>query len=94
MGLGTILNDINYNKSYMCKTFKKLFNKSMSQYLLDIRLNYAANLLSISNDSLESIIEKIGLSSMPFFIKKFKEKFNCTPHSYRKTANNVHTHKS
>lgn len=84
MGLNTILEDINYNKSYICKTFKKLFNKNMTQYLLDIRLNYAANLISSSNDNLETIIEKIGINSLPFFIKKFKEKFNYTPHTYRK----------
>ena len=82
-GLGAILEQTNYDKSYICRTFKKYMNMSMSKYLLEVRLDYAATLLQITNNTVSDICEQIGIDSYPYFTVSFKKKFGYTPREFR-----------
>jgi len=83
-GLKGVLQDINYDKSYICREFKKHFNCTMTEYLLRTRLNFAANLLLTTNKTVADICFVVGLSSVPYFVRKFKELYGITPSGFRK----------
>jgi len=54
------------------------------KYILRYKMNYARQLLISSNESLQSISERIGFVDYNYFIKVFRLVFNDTPLSYRK----------
>lgn len=83
-GLPVILSFFNYEKSYMCHTFKKYLNITMTDYLNNLRLNYAANQLHFTSNSILSIAYESGFSSIAYFCRLFKKRFGCSPSVYRK----------
>lgn len=85
-GLNVLLDDFNYDRSYMCRTFKKHMGVSMSQYLCRIRLQYASLLLTSTNKTVTEIANDVGFSSTSCFNTKFKKEYKITPKEYRKST--------
>ena len=83
-GLVKILEGTNYDKSYICREFKKYFNCTMTEYLLHTRLGFAANMLLTTNKTISDICCEIGFNSIPYFVKKFKYFYNVPPSVFRK----------
>ncbi len=83
-GLAEILKDINYDRSYVCRAFKKYMGCSMSEHLLKVRLDIAAALLSTTDYTLEAISEAIGLEGIAYFSVAFKKKFGVSPGAFRR----------
>ena len=83
IGIPYIFSHFNYSKSHICNTFKKHMHISLTEYINKLRLNYAANLLKLTNNSLHYISQECGFSSLSYFNKLFKQHFNCTPAKYR-----------
>ena len=83
-GLNEILSPFYYSKEYICRSFKKYMNMTLTDYLNDQRLTLAAHSLTYTNDSILSICTDIGFSSASYFDKIFKAKYSCTPLIFRK----------
>jgi AraC-like DNA-binding protein len=83
--LPTLLKNCYFSKPYICKVFKKYMGVTMTDYLLQARLTYASSLLKYTDMSITDIVSEIGIISIPYFNKTFKEMFNTTPSNYRKT---------
>ena len=73
-----------YNQSYMCEKFKRVFGRTMTDYINDLRLARSAYLLSVSTYSLREICDLIGFNSLSYFNKLFKEYYGISPAKYRK----------
>ena len=84
-GINYIFANLNYSKSHICNTFKKHMHVSLTEYINDLRLNYAASLLKFTNNSLYDISQECGFSSLSYFNKLFKKKYNCTPAKFGKS---------
>ncbi len=80
---------LNFNKSYICKKFKDTFGMTLTEYINDLRIKQAAYLLSTTDYVLSEICEMIGLKSLPYFIKLFKECYHTTPANFRKKDSNL-----
>jgi len=52
-------------------------------YLRDIRLRRAAELLRQGGMSIDSIASKVGFASRSYFSRAFHEQFGCSPTDYR-----------
>ena len=74
----------NYNPVYFRKKFQNTFGISLFEHINNLRLSYAAYLLTYTNYSLSEICNAIGIESMSYFIKIFKSKYHKTPLQYRK----------
>ncbi|MFE5317273.1 helix-turn-helix domain-containing protein [Paenibacillus sp. NPDC056579] len=72
------------NADYFSRAFKKQFHKSPMEYLNEIRINQAKQLLVQSGESLRSIAQSVGFSDEYYFSRKFKEEIGCSPRSYSK----------
>lgn len=73
-----------------CRKFKKEFSVTFTQYIDNVRLEKAKELLLTSNLSIESISEHIGFSHVSRFYRSFKSLTNMTPKEFKK-INKLHT---
>lgn len=83
-----LLSSFTYNKSYISRAFKKYMGQTFTEYLNDIRFSSAYNLICFSNESIDSIMEKVGITNRTFFFKEIKRRYNTTPANLRKTTVN------
>jgi len=72
--------------SYLAKNTKLYFNQTVTEYINDIKLNTAANLLKHTNLSVIDISAECGFASINYFHKCFKKKFGVTPKKLRQAS--------
>lgn len=72
------------NQFYCCKLFKKIYSKTFSEYVLNIRIEKACQLLKNTDLTIEDISSKVGYKDYFYFNKVFKKQVGATPAKYRK----------
>ena len=72
------------NRSYFSTTFKSAVGKSPQQYLVDKRLNKAAELITTQGYSASAAALSSGYTDIFNFSKMFKRKFGLSPTAYAK----------
>ena len=82
-GLDFILKDIIYDKSYICRTFKKYMGCTMTEYLRECRIDYAMSLLLTTDKTVAQICEEVGFDSIPYFTNSFKKKYSLAPKHFK-----------
>lgn len=75
------------SKSTLMKTFKKTYHKTINQYLGEIRLEHAAQLLLHTTHRIYEIAEQCGFSDQNYFSKVFFKAYGITPSEYRNRGN-------
>lgn len=74
----------NCSVSKLCHNFKEKFNCSVFEYILDLRLNYAKNLLYFNPKiMIKDVALSCGFSNVSYFCYAYKQKFNITPSQSR-----------
>lgn len=76
------------SKEHISRSFRKHLGMTPSDYLNDIRLNYAANLLINTDISVLEISLEAGFENLSWFYRKFNEKYGVTPKKFREAKNN------
>lgn len=66
----------------LSRIFKDFSGVTIAEYISEVRLKKAAELLENTQISVYEIIEKIGLENESYFYKVFKARFRCTPKKY------------
>ncbi len=74
--------------SHFCRIFKKITKENFVNYVNKVRIEKAVNLIISTDDSINSIYEKVGFNSKNYFYKIFKMYYNTTPNQYRKNFEN------
>lgn len=72
------------NKHYLMREFKRCAGKSIMEYLTEVRLSKAKNLLRYSSKSIEEIAAETGFCHATHFIRTFRKSEQVTPLFYRK----------
>lgn len=72
------------NKDYLNRVFKKAHGISISQYLIQERMNLAGVLLRDPRYTINMVAEQVGYNNYPYFASSFKHYYNCTPSQYQK----------
>lgn len=75
---------VGFNSSYFSTLFKKETGINFVQYLSEIRMEKAKELLKETNLSVAAICEKVGYSDLKHFTKSFKKATGIKPNEYRK----------
>lgn len=75
--------EIHLNPSYLSHSFKKETGVTFLQYLNNLRIEKACELLSESDMTVEDIAFKVGYNSSSYFHKIFRTSMNITPKQYR-----------
>ena len=76
---------IGYNKRYFGKMFKKAFNISPLQYVMNKKVMSACQFLIGTNLSVREIAYKLGFENEFYFSRIFKNKTGKSPKAYRQT---------
>jgi AraC-like DNA-binding protein len=73
------------SRQYLGKIFTNRFQISPMQYLNRLRLNYAKELLAVTELSMQEVAIQSGFCDQSTFSKAFKEKIGMPPNLYRNT---------
>lgn len=79
-----IANFLGIDRTYLYRLFKKTYDMSPQQFIVDFRLKTAMNKLESSNMSVAEIAEYCGFNDASAFCHQFKKVYKNTPLSYRK----------
>lgn len=73
-------------KSYehLSRCMKEYFDTTPSEYINDLRLNYAANLCRNTRQPITDICYSCGFNNISYFYSLFNKKYSCTPLELRK----------
>ena len=74
---------IGYSPNYFSSTFKKQTGFAFQNYLQDLRLNFAMNILKFSDISVTEVCLESGFRTLSHFISTFKNKFGYPPEHFR-----------
>ena len=72
------------SREHLSRNVKKYFGKTLSEYVNDLRVNYAANLLLNTNTPVLDICFDCGFQNVSWFYDVFREKYGMSPNKFRK----------
>ncbi len=84
LSLELLADHIDLNASYLSVLFKKELGLNFSEYLINVRIDAAKDLLSRTNDSVADICTKVGYTDSRHFSRLFTKKVGVKPSDYRR----------
>lgn len=76
---------LNINSSYLSTQFKRCFGVNFVDYLTELRMNAAKELLMDPLHSTAEVASMVGYESANYFTRAFKKKVGMTPTDYRRS---------
>lgn len=76
-----ICSDIGFSKYYFCRTFKEITNKTATDYINDLRCQYAQKLLRSGDYNVSETCEMAGFSNLAYFSRIYKKYVGYPPSS-------------
>jgi len=74
---------VHFNPSYLSRLFKQMVGMNISDYISDIRVKKAKQMLENPNIKINSVAEALGYGTATNFTRFFKKATNMTPQEYR-----------
>ena len=85
--------------TYLCKKgglspsklqegFKFMHGTTVTDYIRDVRVQLAENLIKTTDMNISEVVYSIGFISRSYFSKIFKAKYNCSPKEYKDKQRN------
>jgi two-component system, response regulator YesN len=87
LSLTRLADELHFNPSYLSRLFKHVTGKSVSEYIAEIKINKARELLSKSNMKINEIAGSLGFESSSYFTRFFKKYTDLGPQEYRDSIN-------
>lgn len=86
ISLDSVSDILNMNSSYLSSLFKRCTGVNFVDYIADLRIANAKELLRDPLRSAAEIADMVGYESSSYFTRAFKKKTGMTPTEYRKSA--------
>ena len=83
LSLDELHSQVKINKHQLCRDFTKYLGQPPLKYLNHYRINKAVNLLLMTDDTVHSIGDTVGIANTTHFINLFKAQTGLTPQQYR-----------
>ncbi len=77
-----LVKEMGMSQSACYKRIKELTGRSAVQFIRDIRLRRAAELLSGGELNVSEVAYSVGINDLKYFREKFKEQYGCNPSDY------------
>lgn len=85
LDLRMISDELSFSQSYLSRLFKEAYGLGISQYINQVRIEQAKQLIIHSQDNIKVIAMKVGFAGDAQFIRAFKRYENITPGNFRTT---------
>ncbi len=82
--LDQISKDSGLSQAKLQEGFKFLYARTVTEYIRNIRLEAARDLMITTDLNISQIVYTIGFTSRSYFSKIFKEKYDMSPHEFKK----------
>ncbi|PZD96273.1 AraC family transcriptional regulator [Paenibacillus sambharensis] len=82
--LKELAGQVSMSEAYFCRFFKNITTKSPVSYINDYRVQQAALLLRQTDKKVMEVALDVGFNNLSYFNTMFKQRFGCTPVTYRK----------
>ena len=82
--LQVLSGEFKMSESYISSLIKKRTGKGFSEHLMEIRIRKAQEYLRTTNDSIETIAERVGYPDYFYFTKVYKKATGISPAAYRR----------
>ena len=83
-----LVDRFHFNEDYFNRVLKERSGKTYSEYLQDIRLSKAMELLSDTQMTVEQVAVSVGYQNKGYFYKIFTAKYHMTPAQARNKSRN------
>jgi YesN/AraC family two-component response regulator len=77
---------VHLNPSYLSQLFKQKMNQTFVDYVVRLRMEEAAKLLTLTSLRISEISERLGYADISYFSSTFKRVKGLTPSEFRKNA--------
>lgn len=86
VGLGgqMVMDHFHLSSTYLNQLFKEEMGKTIRQYISEMRMKRAEELLSQTYEAVDEIATRCGYSNGNYFAKAFREKHDMSPTDYRR----------
>lgn len=74
------------SKNSLYKSFRTAFDRTVTEYVIELRIQTAKKLLRTDKLSVREVGEKVGIPEEAYFCRIFKRREGCTPLQYRKKS--------
>ena len=86
ISLADIASNVGYTKNYLCRLFRENANITINDYLNNVRIHHAVDLLLTTDMDISEISKASGYTNIYHFIKTFKKLTKISPGSYRRRS--------
>jgi len=83
MSLEKVADEFGLSTYYLSRFFKEQTNRTFTEYLIDLRMKKAKELLVSTDLQIKDIVYRIGYTDLTYFMKRFKMSEGITPGQYR-----------
>ena len=83
LSIDMLCDEVGISRAHIYRKLKELTNQSGRDFIKNVRLKYAEQLLLEGNYSIGFVAEKVGFSNAGNFSSAFKEKYGCPPLQWR-----------
>ena len=80
-----VASHIHLSTNYLRNIFKEHMGISLSKYITDRKIQYACKVLVETDDSIQSLCERLDFTSVNYFYTYFKKNTGMTPSQYRES---------
>ena len=88
-GVGELASELSLSKSQVLRKIKTATNKSVNQYIRELRLEKAAKLIKETDETIAEISYQVGFTSPSYFNKAFSKYYSITPGEYKTKSFNL-----
>ena len=83
VGIDKMVELSGYSREHLSRLMRKHYNTSITEFINNLRINYACNMLINSNIDILSICYDAGFLNLSWFYKVFKKNIGITPSEFR-----------
>ena len=86
LNVGVLCDELNMGKTKLTEVMKEATGMTPGEYIEDVRLRHAAQMLQNGYYSVNEVADKLGFSSASYFSVRFKKLFGVAPSRYGKES--------
>lgn len=83
LSLGDIARYVNVVPTYLSSVFRREMGQTVNNYLVDLRMKKAREILSSTNLKVAEVAQAVGIRNTPYFSACFKKEVGLSPNDYR-----------